>query len=251
MKRLKKFLRDLFVSAGAFYLPIILLELLYISLGVQDRPWVYLSASAVPVATSLLVFFLVSSKWEEKPSPMVTLLGTWIGGPISFIAGTYVGFLGGLLVLAFFYPIFSMCRLFRPKSSFGLALTVFLVALIAAGLTIYIPASTFNARYPLSKSAYRRQSIRDVTQAETLTLAADPNRQKVYRITVYTEGELDGKATIRLADSKDRIKAKEIGPGKFKERLSGDWHEPVCFLSYEPATVHSGQVTIYYELWGY
>ncbi len=88
----KTFFRDLRVGIVAFYLPVLLIATPMIAaypLGYADKWWPFIvlwTANAIlPFIVSLYTFFRVSRKWDDKPSPFVTLLGIWIKGKLILI----------------------------------------------------------------------------------------------------------------------------------------------------------------------
>lgn len=119
----------------------------------------------------------------------------------------------------------------RPSFRLGF----FLVSLVLVGSLLQVSCS--------KQPNLRSLPIRDVTQSERLELAARENEKSIYRIDVIAEGELDGKAFVSAGDSY----GEEIGPGKFRAKLGGDWYTATCFVSYKPSTVRAGHVTVYYD----
>jgi len=132
MSKVKKFFRDLIAAVLAFYVPVIILYVIYQITGPgqgEGEAWrthersnlgstLRLLQTIIPTLTSLAVFFWSRVKWKEKPNALTSLLGIWIGGPISFIAGAYIGFLGALLLLTLIYLI-SAIVLFVKRMTTG------------------------------------------------------------------------------------------------------------------------------------
>ena len=113
----KKFFRDLRFSINIFYLPALLITIPMLAaypLGYADKwiPFIVLwTANAIlPYVFSLYKFLSASRKWDDKPSPWVTLLGIWIGGPVSLIAGAYLGFIIGLILAIPTYIVLAVMR---------------------------------------------------------------------------------------------------------------------------------------------
>jgi hypothetical protein len=138
--KLKRFLRDLLASVSAFYGPVLFSCFLLVFFP-RFAPPVLILNLVLPAILSLVVFVNGLRRWEPEPSPLFFLLGIWLGGPISFIAGAYLGYIGALIFLTIFYPLLFLWRRFFSQSSLQSSRIVFGISFLITGLVFWTAVS--------------------------------------------------------------------------------------------------------------
>ncbi len=104
--------------------------------------------------------------------------------------------------------------------------------------------------FPDPVNTSQQFTITQVDKGAILYLIKNPKQGSIHALSIQIQGNLDGKAIITKAYSKNSLEISDTISNKVDLNMSGDWYQDTCYILYRPLTCKTGELKINYKFFG-